>query len=111
MQIKINTHEVILTSEQEALFRRKVEHLAQLASRLSDEASEIRLDLFRRKTKRPQDAYECHLTFFVPYDVLRAEACGETLENAADAVVGKMKTQIDRYKDKTHHLHERGKKS
>lgn len=109
MQIKINTQHLSLSAAQEELFDRKVAHLAHLASRISDESSELRLDLKYRETRRPEDAYECHLTCFVPHDTLRAGSQGPSLENAVDEVVDKMKAQIDRYKDKIHHLHERGK--
>ena len=111
MNIKINAQHLTLSPKQEEAFRLKIEHLARLASRLEDESSELRMDLIFRETRRPADAYECHLTCFVPQDILRAEAQGASLENAVDEIVDKMKTQIERYKDKLHHLHERGKKT
>ncbi len=111
MEIKINCQHLTLNADQEAAFRRKIEHLARLTSRLQDESSEWRLDLKFRATRRPEDTYECHLTCFVPQETLRAEAEGASLENALDEVVDKMKTQIERYKDKVHHLHERGQKA
>lgn len=103
MQIKINTQHLTLIPEQEARILKKMEHLTHLGARLADEASEIKVDLSFESSRRPNDAYACHVTFFVPRNVLRAESHSDTLDNAVDEVVDKLKTQIERYKAKLIH--------
>jgi len=107
MQIKIHTQHVELSEERSAYFMEKFEKMTQWADRLADESSEVRVDLIHQSAKKPEDAYECHLTLFVPHDKLRAEAHSDSLENAVDDVLLKIKSQIERYKDKTHHISER----
>lgn len=103
MQIKITAQHFTLYPEEEARIQKKIEHLTKLGARLADEASEIKVDLSFESARRPTDCYACHVTFFVPKDTLRAEAYGDTLENAVDEVVTKLKTQIARYKAKLQH--------
>ena len=107
MQIKINTQHCHLNAEQEAAITAKLEHLAKLGSRLSDESSQIKVDLIHEESRSQTDAYQCHVTFFVPHDTLRAEARGVTIETALDEVIDKLKTQIERYKAKLHHFEKR----
>ncbi len=107
MQIKIHTQNVELSQEREAYFMEKFERITQWTSRLSDDSSEIKADLIHQASKKPEDAYECHLTLFIPNETLRAEAHAASLENAVDNVIEKIKGPIERYKDKTHHISER----
>ena len=98
MQIKINTQHLTLNEGQEERIHSKIEKLTTLAGRLSDESSEIKVDLIYEQARRVEDAYVCHITFFVPGDTLRAEARHESLENAVDEVIDKLKPQIEHYK-------------
>ncbi|MFH1012327.1 MAG: ribosome-associated translation inhibitor RaiA [Candidatus Peregrinibacteria bacterium] len=107
MQIKINTQHLHLYPQQEALVLKKVEHLTTLADRLTDESSQVRVDLAHEESRRSEDAYDCRITFFVPQDTLRAEAHGDTLVNALDEVIDKIKTQIEHYKAKIHRVSKR----
>lgn len=101
MQIQFNKQEIRLYPKQEEKILQKVQHLTKLASRLTDEASYARVDLaYHPKARRAQDAYSCHITFFVPHGTLRAEAHADKIETAVDEVIGKLKTQIERYKAK-----------
>ena len=109
MEIKIHVQNLHLSAEQEAEIEKKFEKLTAFAQRLSDEATTIRIDLIHEDTKKIEEAYGCNLTLFVPNDTLRAEARGATLENATDEVFEKIKTQIERYKDKMNHISERTK--
>lgn len=101
MQIRILTKNLNLSESQEDLIRRKVEALVHLASRLSDESSELKVHVEYEESRRSEDAYYCQLTAFVPQNTLRAESRNGTLENAVDEVIGKLKTQIEHYKAKT----------
>lgn len=107
MQIKMHTQHVELSEERKDYFLAKFEKVTHLAQRLSDESTELKVDLVHQASKRQEDAYECHLTIYVPHDTLRAEAHSDSLENAVDDVIEKIKTQIERYKDKEHHISER----
>lgn len=107
MEIKLHTQHVQLSDERKAYFLEKFEKVTHFASRLSDESTEMKVDLIHQSSKKLEDAFECHLTIFVPHDTLRAEAHSDSLENAVDEVIEKIKAQIERYKDKEHHISER----
>ncbi len=100
MEIKIHTQQVDISAEREAYIRAKFEKITHWAERLSDESVEIKVDLIHQAAKKPEDVYECHLTLFVPGETLRAEAHSDSLENAVDEVIEKIKAPIQRYKDK-----------
>ncbi len=104
MEIKIHTNRVTLGEAQEASILRKFEKLSHLAARIEDESSEIRVDLSYEDTRSKNDSYGCILTMFVPQETLRAEARDETLENVVDAVIEKIKGQIEHYKNKVQHI-------
>lgn len=104
MQIKIKSQNLNLSDSQTEMIMGKVEKLAHLADRLGDESSEFRVEVRHEKSRKPADAYSCQLTIFAPHAVIRAESRDESVENALDDVLGKIKTQIDRYKAKIHHL-------
>lgn len=107
MEIKIHAHHFNLTDSQKETVTKKVEKLTQFAARLSDESSEIRVNLGYEKVRRSAEAYKCEITLFVPRDTMRAEARNESLENAVDEVIEKIKGQIEYYKSKISHLDER----
>lgn len=107
MELKILTHQVELGDRREDYLRQKFEKLTQFAHRISDESSEMRVDLEHEESRKDDEKYICRLTLFVPQDTLRAEARSGSLENACDEVIEKIKGQIEHYKDKTHHLSER----
>lgn len=107
MQIKFHTQNVDLSPEREAYLKEKFEKLTHLADRIGDESSEIKVDLIHQASKKAEDTYECRLTLFVPNDTLRAEAHADNLESAVDEVLEKIKSPIERYKDKMHHISER----
>ena len=104
MEIKIKSQNLNLSEEQKGMIQKKVEKLGHLADRLADESSEFRVEVRHEKSRKPEDAYTCQLTIYAPHAVIRAESRDETVENAVDACLGKIKTQIDRYKAKIHHL-------
>lgn len=104
MQIKIKSQNLNLSDSQTEMIMKKVEKLAHFADRLADESSEFRVEIQHEKSRKPADAYVCQLTIFAPHAVIRAETRDESVENAVDACLLKIKTQIDRYKAKIHHL-------
>ena len=106
MQIKIISQNLNLSDEQESFIREKVEKLSTYAARISDESTEIKVDLSRKQSKDPEDAQSCKLTLFVPGDTLRAEGRSESLRNVLDETIEKIKGQIERYKNKTQHISE-----
>lgn len=109
MEIKIHTQNISLSEAQEASIHQKVEKLTRLADRLSDESSEIRIEIAYEQARKTGDSYVCTLTIFVPRDTLRAEARDESIENAVDQVTEKIKGQIEHYKSKTQHITDRTK--
>lgn len=106
MQIKIISQNLNLSDEQERLIRGKVEKLSTYAARISDESTEIKVDVSYKQSKSPEDAYSCKLTFFVPGDTLRAEGRSDSLRNVLDEIIEKIKGQIERYKNKTQFINE-----
>lgn len=107
MKINIKSKNLNLSPKQKEMVLKKIKKLAHFADRLQDESAEFRVELKHGKTRKPMDAYSCQLTIFAPSAVLRAETRGETLENAIDKCLNKIKGPIDRYKAK---IHRSGKK-
>ena len=101
MQIKIISQNLNLSEEQEAMIQEKVGKLSTYAARISDESTEIKVDLSHKQSKDPEDAYSCKLTLFVPGDTLRAEGKDGSLRSVLDETVDKITGQIERYKNKT----------
>lgn len=107
MQINLHADNLSLDEKQEKQILGKFEKLTRFADRLSDEASEMKINLQYEHTGKPRFRFACIVTVFVPRDTLRAETHADTLENAIDDVIDKMKKQIEHYKSKLHHLEER----
>jgi putative sigma-54 modulation protein len=104
MQIKIKSQNLSLADSQKEMITAKVEKLQTFADRLGDESAEFRVEIRHETSRKPQDAYVCQITIFAPHAVIRAETRDESIENALDSCIEKMKTQIERYKAKIHHL-------
>lgn len=100
MQIRIKTQHLNLSDRQRQSIQTKVEKLQNLADRLGDESTEFRVEIKHEKSRKLSDAYICQLTIFAPQAVIRAETRHETIENAIDDCLDKIKTQIERYKSK-----------
>lgn len=100
MEIKIRSQHLNLSDSQKDLIETKVKKLSHLSDRLSDESSEFRVEVKHEKSRKTSDAYVCQITIFAPSAVIRAETRNETIENAVDECVGKIKVQIERYKAK-----------
>lgn len=102
MQIKIKSKNLNLSDSQRDAIETKVSKLQNLADRLSDESTEFRVEVRHEKSRRSEDSYICQLTIFAPNTVIRAETRNESIENAVDDCMDKIKSQIDRYKAKIH---------
>lgn len=107
MEIKILTHDVQLGEKREAFIREKFEKLQRLSHRISDESSEMRVELSHEEVKKAEESYVCKLTLFVPNDTLRAESRSGSVETAVDEVIEKIKKPIEHYKEKTQHISEK----
>lgn len=107
MKIKIQTRGVHLGEKMETSILEQFKKLSKYAHRISDESSEIRVDLAHEESRKSDDAYVCILTMFVPNDTLRAESRSGSLETAIDDVLEKIKGPIEYYKNKVHHISER----
>ena len=103
MNINIHTQHISLNPAHEESIQSKAEKLFHFADRLSDESSELKIDLIHENAKKMEDAYTCHLTFFVPKDTLRAEAQSDSIDSCLDEAIEKIKVQIEKYKAKVHH--------
>lgn len=101
MQIRLVSQNLNLSDEQVAMINEKVGKLSTYAARISDESSEIKVDISYKLSKVPEDSYSCKLTLFVPGDTLRSEAKNDSLRNVLDESIEKIKGQIEYYKDKT----------
>jgi putative sigma-54 modulation protein len=104
MEIKIKSKNLTLSDKQKEAIESKVSKLYKLADRLSDESTEFRVEIKHEKSRRAEDAFACELTIFAPGSVIRAETKNETIENAVDECMDKIKKQISRYKSKVEHL-------
>jgi len=102
MQLKIKSKNLNLSDRQKESIENKVIKLQHLADRLSDESTEFRVEVRYEKSRKTTDAYICQLTIFAPNTVIRAETRNETIENAIDDCMDKIKQQIDKYKAKIH---------
>jgi len=102
MQIKIKSKNLNLSDRQRDSIETKVSKLQNLADRLSDESTEFRVEVRHEKARKNTDAYICQLTIFAPNTVIRAETRNETIENAVDDCMNRIKAQIERYKAKIH---------
>jgi len=109
MQVKINTQQITLNPILEGKVNRTVEKLTGFADRISDESSEIKVDLMHEDSRSTDDAFVCCITIFAPQSTLRAEARSATIENAIDETEAKLRKQIEHYKNKLHRINERGK--
>ncbi len=107
MKINLLKERLELNEQQEAQIIAKFEKLTHFADRLGDESSEMKINLAHEPTKKPADAFNCFVTIFAPRDTLRAHSHKDTLENAIDDVLDKLKGQIEHYKSKLHHLEDR----
>ena len=103
MNLLFHIRHLHLQDAQKEMISQKVEKLSHLADRLRDESCEFRLDLVHHDTRAVEDSYEARLTIFAPGETLHVEAYTETLENSVDAMIEKMKKQIEHYKAKLHH--------
>lgn len=101
MEIKVKSQHLNLSDNQKQIIVSKVEKLTNLADRLKDTSSEFRVEVKHEKARKSSDAYVCQFTIFVPNAVIRSETRNDTIENAVDECVGKIKTQIERYKAKS----------
>ncbi len=102
MQLKIKSKNLNLSDGQKELIETKVMKLQNFADRLEDESVEFRVEVRHEKARKSSDAYICQLTIFAPNAVIRAETRNETIENALDECLDKIKVQIERYKAKLH---------
>ena len=104
MQIHIHEQHISLTDIQKERITEKVKKLTNLAARLGDESTEIKIEVEYQDTRREDQSHICRLTFFPPQATIRAEAMSDTLDNAVDEAVSKLKAQIERYKEKVQRL-------
>jgi putative sigma-54 modulation protein len=102
MQLKIKTEHLNLSDEQKGSVELKVTKLVHLADRLDDESTEFKVELKHEKTRQSNDAYVSQITIFAPHTVIRSESRKDTLDNAVDDSIEKLKRQIERYKSKMH---------
>jgi ribosomal subunit interface protein len=107
MQIKITSQNISLSKDQEDLIRSKVEKLATYAGKIYDESTEIKVEILHEHSKKPEQAYGCILTIFVPKSTLRAEARMESVRSVVDEAIEKIKSQIEHYKAKLLHMNDK----
>jgi putative sigma-54 modulation protein len=108
MQVKIKSKNLNLSDGQKDLIETKVLKLQNFADRLGDESAEFRVEVRHEKSRKASDAYICQLTIFAPSAVIRSETRNETIENAVDECMDKIKGQIEKYKSKMHRTGKKG---
>ena len=81
------------------ILARKVGKLATYCKRLKDEASSIRIEAERRKTKKKEDQVKMSVTVSLPHKVLYAESRQATAIEALDRCIEKLEPQVKKYKE------------
>ena len=109
MQIKIHTQNLSIGKKKKEIIYHKVEKLTRLSNRLDDESCEIKVELSHEESRSPNEAYICNITIFAPSKTLNAKTRSDSIINATDLVIAKLKKQIEHYKAKIHRMGERGK--
>jgi len=109
MNINIVERNINLSEERRAMIKDKVSKLSHLADRVQDESTEIKIEVEHEESRVADEQDICKITIFVPQDTLRAEARSDSLINALDDAISKINPQLERYKDKMHHISERTK--
>lgn len=108
MRISLFIEHVALSEEQKTYINRKVEHFERLSSRVADESVSARVEFRKAALKTTTSRIECIVNMTLPgKNLLHAEACGKTVEEAFDLVVSKLRRQIE--KSKTVRLRRRRK--
>lgn len=97
------------TDEQKDYISKKIEHLAKFADRVSDESTEVHVNVKENKLKTTDNNVTVEITMFVPHAIIRAEVNGVTVEEAIDLCEEKLRKQIERYKGKLHRRSDSGK--
>jgi ribosomal subunit interface protein len=102
MKINIYAKGITLTESEKEYIETKVTKLSNLAKRVQDEASEIRVDIVYADTKSKNDAFTCAMTFFLPHqgETLRGEENGMKIHEAVDKTQAIMVAQIEKYKER-----------
>ncbi|OGJ60583.1 hypothetical protein A3A67_01500 [Candidatus Peribacteria bacterium RIFCSPLOWO2_01_FULL_51_18] len=90
---------VAYNDEELILLARKVGRLATYCRFLKDESSSIKVEAFRRDTKKAFDQIKVVVTVSLPKKVLRAESRKPDVLDALDSCVGKLEEQIKWYKE------------
>lgn len=81
------------------LLAKKVGRLATYCRFLKDESSSIRVEAFRRDTKKAFDQFKVIVTIILPKKVLRSESRKPDVLDALDSCVEKLEEQIKWYKE------------
>jgi ribosomal subunit interface protein len=81
------------------LLAKKIGRLATYCRFLKDESSSIRVEAFRRDTKKAFDQMKVIVTVFLPKKVLRSESRKNDALDAVDSCIEKLEEQIKRYKE------------
>ncbi len=90
---------VVYNDRELILLAKKVGRLATYCRFLKDESSSIRVEAFRRDTKKTFDQVKVVVTLFLPKKVLRAESRKNDVLDALDSCIGKLEEQIKWYKE------------
>jgi ribosomal subunit interface protein len=100
MQIHIQGHKLKISQSETDYIHQKMEKIIRLAHRLKDDSSEIRVDVYHKTTKSPEDAISCTITLYVPKATLRGESHGNKVCESIDLAKQKLIPQIEAYKEK-----------
>ena len=100
MIIDIHAKGMQLTDEEREYIETKMEKITQLAKRMKDESSVIRVEIHHDKTKSKEDEITCIITITIPKDTLRSEVQASIVTEAVDKAKKMLIPQIEKYKEK-----------
>lgn len=100
MQISIHSKNLELQKGQKEFIESKVNQLKELTQDYSDSSSKINIEVNKSSGKTTSKNTTLEITMFIPNATIRGEVKAENIENAAELLVNKLKTQIEQYKDK-----------
>lgn len=111
MKIQMSSEHIELFEHHKSYISEKLEALRKYSDILKykEEAVMIRVMVENRKIKDDDHHILITVNMSVPHAMIRGEAAGKTIEEAADLVIEKLKRQLVRYKDKhMHDMHDGG---
>ena len=100
MKINIHAKGFHIKEDETQYVNQKMEKITNLAKRLKDESSEIKVEIDKNDTKKKEETITCIITLFIPHSTIRGVAKGMLVKETVDLAKQKLIPQIEEYKAK-----------